>query len=131
MQTLCFDGSSIHSFRKSNPAEEGGEYTSGCHVIIRPDMTSIKIDPTSDTCIIDSNTRAKVNHSGQKQTIGKDYDYLQQMFELRFEDRFAGIYTYLPFEEKIFTVDFEKTYFEVTGKGEFGVEFAPDEEDMD
>jgi len=50
-------------------------------VIIRKDMTAIKIDPLSDTCIVDSNTRANLNHLGQKQTIGKDYDYLIQMFE--------------------------------------------------
>lgn len=54
------------------------------------------------------------------------------MFEIPLDQRFAGVFTFLIDESKLLTFDFERTYFEVNGKGEIGVEFAPDlEGEMD
>ncbi len=94
-------------------------------------MTSVMINQTNQVCIIDSQTWARVNQQGQKQSIGKDFDYLNEFFKLSPINRSSGVFTYMTIDEKLITLDTEKTYFEVGVNGEHIVDFMAPAEDIE
>lgn len=56
--------------------KSGDELVNGCHLISKRDMTTIMINQAHHVSIVDSQTWTTLNQRGQKQSIGKDYDYL-------------------------------------------------------
>lgn len=75
-----------------------------------------------------------LNQLGQKQSIGKDYDYLDEMFSSNPDidmDRSPGVFTYNAAEGSLICVDDEKTYYQVNTLGEAIVEFYQPEENFE
>jgi len=63
--------------------------------------------------------------------MNEDTDYLNQFFEVNPTERASGIYTVSLGQSKLFTIDSERTYFEVDENGETLVEFAPELSEVD
>lgn len=81
METIGFDQSTITSFKLQRMLKSGDELVNGCHLISKRDMTTIMINQAHHVSIVDSQTWTTLNQRGQKQSIGKDYDYLQEIFD--------------------------------------------------
>ena len=134
METVCFDQTTITSFKQQRMLKSGDELINGCHLISRKDMTTIMINQAHHVSIIDSATRTMLNQLGQKQSIGKDYDYLDEMFSSNPDidmDRSPGVFTYNAAEGSLICVDDEKTYYQVNTLGEAIVEFYQPEENFE
>ena len=63
--------------------------------------------------------------------IGKDFDYLTELFELRAQDRKGGVFTCSLEKSNIITHDRDKNYFAVNSNGTFEKVLAPEVSEVD
>jgi hypothetical protein len=101
------------------------------HLIRRQDMSITKVSKDGEICIISGSTRSDLNGSGNKLKIGKDIDYLIELFETRSEERRGGIFTCSLQKQNITTHDRDRNFFAVNSNGTFEKVLAPELSEVD
>jgi hypothetical protein len=77
----------------SNFHNEPEMFYQAIHLIRRQDMSVTKITSDGEICVISGSTRASLNKHGNLMKMGKDYDYLLELFDVRTQERKGGIFT--------------------------------------
>ena len=113
------------------PQQEEGPSHQAVHLIFRQDLSVTKISSDGEACIISGPTRIELNKASQLMKLGKDYDYLTQLFEMRCEDRKGGIFTCSLKNSNISTQDKDKNYFAINSNGTFEKVLAPEVSEVD
>lgn len=101
------------------------------HLIRRQDLSVTKITSEGEACIISGSTRAELNKYGNLMKIGRDIDYLHEMFEMRSQERKGGIFTCSLDKNNITTHDRDRNYFAVNSNGTFEKVLAPELSEVD
>jgi hypothetical protein len=148
IQTYLHDKSVIQSFIEANefgkekenddnleedqPDEaEEGIYYQAVHLIRRQDMSVTKVTQDGEICLISGPTRNHLNKSGELMKTGRDYDYLDQLFNARSEERKGGIFTCSLNKSNITTHDKDRNLFTVNSNGTFQKVLAPEISEVD
>lgn len=111
--------------------EEDSPYYQAVHLIRRQDMSVTKVTSDGEAVIITGPTRAELNKYGNLMKMGKDFDYLHELFEVRPQERKGGIFTCSLSRSKITTHDRDRNYFGVNANGTFEKVLAPELSEVD
>lgn len=110
---------------------EEGPYLQTVHLIRRRDLSVTKITNDGEVCIVSGPTRADLNKNGNLMRMGKDIDYMIELFEARSQERKGGIFTCSLEKSNITTVDRDRNYFAVNANGTFEKVLAPELSEVD
>ena len=101
------------------------------HLIRRQDMSITKISQDGEACFISGSTRMELNKNGSLMKLGRDIDYLNQMFSTRPEERKGGVFTCSLQKSNIITHDKHRNFFAVNSNGTFEKVLAPEISEVD
>lgn len=108
-----------------------GPYCQAVHLIRRQDMSVTKVTQDGEACLISGPARMELNKNGEICRLGRDYDYLYQMFSTRPEERKGGVFTCMLSKSNITTHDKERNFFAVNSNGTFEKVLAPEISEVD
>lgn len=126
------EGSGIPEGDMEDPQHhDEGTYSQAVHLIRRQDLSITKITSDGEACVISGGTRGELNKYGNLMKIGKDVDYLYQLFDMRTQERKGGIFTCSLNKSNIVTHDKDRNYFAVNANGTFEKVLAPELSEVD
>ena len=116
---------------QETPVPEDTSSFQGVHLIRRQDLSVTKVTSDGEICIISGPTRAQLNKRGNLMKMGKDYDYLIQLFDIRSEEKKGGIFICSLDKHNIITHDSDRNFFAVNSNGTFEKVLAPEVSEVD
>ena len=107
------------------------QFMQAVHLIRRQDLSVTKVTSEGEVSFVSGPTRSELNKRGNLMKMGRDFDYLIDLFETRLQEKKGGVFVCSLDRSSIVTFDKDRNYFAVNANGTFEKVLAPDLSEVD